>query len=288
MAATSPTHRLSAGSVPRFGLRAKGGRDEPSAAPPPRPGPLAAARRLLAPRDRTPHRRPQDHHHEPAGRCGPAQLPLLERELRDLRCPIVEADELWTFCRKKEFRLTPSEQLNPELGDQYAYVALDPRSKLVLAHVVGRREPRTTCELIRQVRTRVRGRIELFTDGFKEYVTAVERYYGADVDYAQVIKPRKLPDGTWELEIVRRMGDPNPLHIGTAYVERNNATIRQQIRRFTRMTFAFSKKLRNLQAAFALYVAWYDFCRIHSSLRVTPAMAAGVTQTVWEIERLLP
>ena len=177
---------------------------------------------------------------------------LLERELHDLGCPIIEADELWTFCRKKERRLSPSEQLNPEVGDQYAYVALDPRSKLVLAHVVGKRELRTTRELIRQIRSRVKGRIELFTDGFVEYPEAVNFYFGRAIDYAQVIKPKKGPDGKWELEIIRRLGNPNPLHIGTAYVEWNNGRIRQQIRRVTRMTYAFSKKVRNLRAAFAL------------------------------------
>ena len=213
---------------------------------------------------------------------------LLERELHALSCPIVEADELWTFCRKKEGRLTPIEQLNPEMGDQYAYVALDPRSKLVLAHVVGKRRIQTTMELIRQIRTRVPGRIELFTDGFVEYPPAVSFFYGSRVDYAQVIKPKKGPDDKWVLEVVTVTGAPNPLHIGTSFVERNNGTIRQQLRRFTRMTYAFSKKVRNLRAAVALYVAWYDFCRIHGSLRVTPAMAAGVSDTVWELERLLP
>ena len=103
-----------------------------------------------------------------------------------------------------------------------------------------------------------------------------------------MIKARKRPDSTWELEIVRRLGNPNPLHIGTAYVDRNNGTIRQQIRRFARLTFALSKKLRNLRAAIALYVAWYDICRIHGSLRVTLAMAARVTQTVWGLKQLLP
>ena len=146
----------------------------------------------------------------------------------------------------------------------------------------------TTKELIRQIRTRIPGRIELFTDGFFEYPPAVSFYYGRAIDYAQVIKPKKGPDDKWVLEIVTVMGAPNPLHIRTSFVERNNGTIRQQLRRFARLTYAFSKKRQNLRAAFALYVAWYDFCRIHGSLRVTPAMAAGGTQTVWELEKLLP
>lgn len=114
--------------------------------------------------------------------------------------------------------------------------------------------------------------------------------YGTNIDYAQVIKPMKATTthGRGHLKIVIQMGNPFPQQIGTAYVERNNLTIRQQIRRFTRLTLGFSKKLANLQAAVALYFAWYNFCRIHGSLRVTPAMAAGVSEVVWDLERLLP
>ncbi|MDE0001710.1 MAG: hypothetical protein OXQ29_03330 [Rhodospirillaceae bacterium] len=183
-----------------------------------------------------------------------------------------------------------SEQLDRTIGDQYTYVALCPRSKLVIAHTVGKRDAQTTTEFIKQLRIRVPRRIELFTDGYKEYPVAVEKYYGADVDYAQVIKPMKATTthGRGHLKIVIQMGDPFPQQIGTSYVERNNLTIRQQLRRFTRLTLGFSKKLRNLRAAVALYFAWYNFCRIHGSLRVTPAMAAGITDTVWALERLLP
>ena len=115
-------------------------------------------------------------------------------------------------------------------------------------------------------------------------------FYGSSIDYAQVIKPvrAKTANGRGHLHIVHRSGNPFPQNIGTAYVERNNGTIRQQIRRFTRRTFGFSKKLRNLRVACALYFAWYNFVRIHGSLRVTLAMAAGITQPVWELDRLLP
>ena len=213
---------------------------------------------------------------------------LLDRELRDVRCADIEADELWTICLKKQHRLNALEELNPELGNQYAYVPLASCSKLVVAHVVGKRDTPTTHELIRQVRARVKGRIQIFTDGFPGYVDAIDRYFGADVDYAQVIKPIKDPDGKWFLEVRRRWGNPDTAVIGTAFVERQNATVRQQLRRFTRMTYGFSKKLRNLRAAFALYVAWYNFVRIHENLRVTPAMAASVGETLWEVDRLLP
>ena len=126
--------------------------------------------------------------------------------------------------------------------------------------------------------------IQLITDGFPEYLAAVDGLYGKDgIHYAQVIKPRGRG-----LEIMVLFGQPALRLIGTSYVERHNGTIRHQIRRFTRCTLAFSKRLRNLRAAAALYVAWYDFCREHGSLKTTPAMALGIADSFWPIERLLP
>ncbi len=131
----------------------------------------------------------------------------------------------------------------------------------------------------------------LFTDGFQEYLTAIDGLYGRKVDYAQVIKPVKAGPGEehGHVETIIWCGQPALKRIGTSYVERNNGTIRQQIRRFTRKTLAFSKLLRNLRAAVALYVAWYDFCRPHGSLDgMTPAMALGLADTFWPLDRLMP
>ncbi len=211
---------------------------------------------------------------------------LLDRTLHDLPCQTIEADEIWTFVRKKEYRLTEAEA-GIGIGDQYTFVALDPLSKLVAAHWVGRRNQRTTDRFVSQLRGRLSGRINLFTDGFQEYETATR---GWDIDYAQVIRP-KSGDASWgkQLEIVRVRGNPDYNRIGTSYVERNNLTIRQQVRRFTRKTLAFSKKLHNLRAAVALYFAWYNFVRPHGALHgATPAMALGIEPTFWTLERLLP
>ena len=223
-------------------------------------------------------------------RAGQHCVDLMDTHLRNLRCPVVEADEIWTFVRKKQRRLSTVEQLDREVGDQYAFVAFDPRSKLIIAHTVGKRDAGTTTTLLEQIQSRVPGRIQFFTDGYQEYIRAIDGLYGQQIDYAQVIKPLR-PERHGErgsLEIIVWFGRPDLDLIGTAYVERNNLTIRQQVRRFTRMTLGFSKKLQNLRAAVALYFAWYNFVRIHGSLRVTPAMAAGVSETVWDLDQLLP
>ena len=209
---------------------------------------------------------------------------LLDRHLQNLPCRVIEADEIWTFVRKKQRRLTPLEKANPEIGDQYTFVGFDPATKLMAAHAVGRRDFDTTRLFMEQLRRRIPQRIDLYTDGFPEYLTAIERVYGfPHIDYAQVIKP--VPGG---LHIVRPLGKPDKSRIGTSYVERNNLTIRQQIRRFTRRTLGFSKKLRNLRAAVALYVAHYNFVRFHGSIRMPPALAAGVTDHLWNLHDLLP
>ena len=137
---------------------------------------------------------------------------LLDHELHHLACPIIEADEIWTFVRKKQRRLTAVEQHNPAIGDQYAFVGFDPRSKLVAAHVIGKRDAETTTLFLEQLRSRVPGRIQFFTDGFHEYESAVDGIYGTAIDYAQVIKPvpPATPGAPGSLHIVQRVGHPDP------------------------------------------------------------------------------
>lgn len=205
--------------------------------------------------------------------------------LRNLPCRTIEADEIWTYVRKKQGHLEPKDLGDPEAGDQYTFIGLDPRSKFLAAHTVGRRDAETTTTFIEQLHERVAGRrLRLFTDGFPEYLPALDGIYGCEnVDYAQVIKPL---DGGGQ-KTITRLGKPG--HASTSLVERHNATMRQQLRRFTRKTLGFSKKLRNLRAAVALYVAWYNFVRPHGSLHAcTPAMVLGIAPTFWEVERLLP
>jgi IS1 family transposase len=204
---------------------------------------------------------------------------------------------VWGYVGKKQKRLTPEEKITrPDLGDQYAFVAFDPTTKLVPVFVVGKRDGATTFRFVRELRERIVGRPQLSTDGFRPYIEAVERNFGADIDYAQIEKiyaaenpgpGRYSPPRVTGVEITHITGVPDPSRVCTSYVERNNLTLRMHLRRLTRLTNGFSKKLENLIAALALWLAYYNFCRIHGSLRITPAMAAGVTDRVWELTDLI-
>ena len=181
-------------------------------------------------------------------------------------------------------------------GDQYTWVALDRRSKLVLSYLIGKRNAANAYHFIADLATRVHGRIQLTTDGFIPYVGAVEDVFGADVDFAQLIKIYAGNEASREryspsecIGAVPKViiGDPDPEMICTSHVERSNLTMRTLLRRMTRLCLGFSKKLGNLKAAVALYFAHYNFCRIHGALRVTPAMEAGLTDHVWTLTELL-
>lgn len=221
---------------------------------------------------------------------------LLDEQIRGLTCTAIECDEIWTFVAKKERRLTTDDRLlHPDYGDQYTFVAFDPQTKLVPSFVVGKRDGQTTLQFIRDLRSRLRGHIQISTDGFAPYIEAIERAFGMDADYAQIIKiyeagepgmGRYSPPHVTGTTLKFIAGSPDPSRICTSYVERNNLTIRMQLRRFTRLTNAFSKKLENLKAALALHFWHYNFCRIHSSIRVTPAMEAGITNRLWSLEEL--
>lgn len=221
---------------------------------------------------------------------------VMDERMRNLRCAEIEADEIWCFIGKKQRRVTEEERRAGELGDAYTFVAFDPVSKLVPVVKTGKRDWQTTDAFIRDLRARVAGRIQISTDAFRPYVDAIERTFGADVDYAQITKTyapedagrgRYSPPAVAGVEKVRIQGQPRWQAISTSYVERNNLTFRMQMRRFTRLTNGFSKKLANLRAMVWLFVAYYNFCRVHGSLRVTPAMAAGLTDHVWEIAELV-
>ena len=221
---------------------------------------------------------------------------VMDRWMRSVHCDTIEADELWCFVGKKQRRLTPEEKLTGELGDQYTFIAFDPLTKLVPVVIVGKRTEMTTLDFVRQMRARIPNRIQLSTDGFQPYISAVKHVYGFQIDYAQIDKRyeaedpgagRYSPPKVTAVEIKEISGSPNYYRICTSYVERNNLTVRMQVRRFTRLTMGFSRKLRNLKAAVALYFAHYNFCRIPGALRVTPAMEAGITDHVWNLSDLL-
>jgi IS1 family transposase len=215
--------------------------------------------------------------------------------MRNLRCKEIEADEIWCYVGKKQRNVTPEEKKLGELGDQYTFIALDPETKLIPVFAVGKRDHATTYNFVRQIKERVTGRIQLSTDAFTTYNDVVDRVFGANVDYAQVIKyfesdhsvGRYSPPKLSGIDKVRVQGNPRESRVSTSYVERNNLTVRMQVRRFTRLTNAFSKKLANLKAHLALHFAHYNFCRVHGSLRITPAMAAGITDHVWTLDELL-
>jgi IS1 family transposase len=220
---------------------------------------------------------------------------LLDSKMQSLPCKLVQMDEIWTYVGKKEKRVTSDE--NPELvGDQYVFVAMDSESKLIPCFRVGKRNAANAWYFVQDLQERLAGRVQLTSDGFKPYLNAVDDAFGIDVDYAILIKTYQEPHDPEKRyspgEFVNAVpipvtGNPKAHLISTSHIERQNLTIRMQLRRFTRLTNAYSKKLSHLKAALALHFAHYNFCRTHLTLRVTPAMAAGVSSHIWEIGELL-
>jgi len=221
---------------------------------------------------------------------------ILNERMRRLPCRIVQMDEIWTYVAKHEKRIQPGENPN-KIGDQYVFVAMDSESKLIPTFWVGKRNAITAWNFVQDLQSRLANRVQLTTDGFRPYINAVDDAFGIDVDYAMLIKTYKEDATTQDKrympgQIVNAVpipvrGEPKPWLISTSHIERQNLTIRMQLRRFTRLTNAFSKKLENLKASLAIHFAWYNFCRIHSSLRVTPAMASNITSEVWSIDQLV-
>lgn len=223
---------------------------------------------------------------------------IMDDQLQNFHCHRIQVDEIWTFVKKKEKRLTNKERLQGEFGDQYVFVALDADTKLVPNFTVGKRDAETTLEFMIDLYRRLQGngRIQLTSDGFKPYIEAVEETFGGEIDFAQLIKvfgsvpeqeKRYSPPKVTEVLSKIINGNPEKKHICTSYVERQNLTMRMAMRRFTRLTNGFSKKIENLKAALALHFAYYNFMRIHQTLRVTPAMEAGITDHIWEWGELL-
>jgi transposase-like protein/IS1 family transposase len=221
---------------------------------------------------------------------------VMDSKLRNLRMAHIQIDEIWTFVQKKNRRVRKGE--SPEIGDQWVFVAIDADTKLIPAFHVGKRHFFDTRSFLWDLYGRIEGRTQITTDGLGHYTEGVPEAFGLDVDFAQLIKmfdhgqfdtteARYSPSPIVEVISKVRSGDPDPEHISTSFVERQNLTMRMAIRRFTRLTNAFSKKLLNLKMAVALHFAYYNFCRVHSSLRVTPAMEAGITDHVWTIAELL-
>ena len=221
---------------------------------------------------------------------------LMNATMRGLPCARIQCDEIWTFVGKKARHVRPGE--SEEFGDAWIFVALDADTKLVPSFVVGKRSSENTQAFMRDLRSRIADhRIQLTTDAYIFFQKAVEAAFGGDADFAQLTKlygdygqfgsERYSPPRITEVISKVRSGNPDPAHVSTSFVERQNLTMRMHLRRLTRLTNAFSKKLTNLKAAIALHFAHYNFVRVHSSLRVTPAMASGISSSIWSVEDLI-
>ena len=220
---------------------------------------------------------------------------IMDAEMRELPCRRIQVDEIWAYVQKKQARVTKADD-RQRVGDVWTFVALDPETKLVPAYRVGKRTAPNARAFMQDLSERLANRVQLSSDGLNTYVEAVERAFGVDVDYGQAVKfydaepvgpGRYSPPRVTHQELFRIQGRPDPAHISTSLVERQNLTMRMSMRRFTRLTNAFSKKVENLEAAVALHFAHYNFARLHRTLRVTPAMAAGVSDRLWSIEELI-
>jgi transposase-like protein/IS1 family transposase len=222
---------------------------------------------------------------------------LMGRLIVNVPCKDVECDEIWGYVFKKEAHKTPMEANDEGMGDAYCFIAMERNTKLVLNFALGRRSQATTDAFIEGLRAATSPqRFQISTDGFAPYKSAITTTLSDRCDFAQIIKVyrenaegerRYSPADVTHTEKVPVMGNPDSAMICTSHIERQNLTIRMQMRRLTRLTNAFSKSWDNLWAAYCLHFAFYNFCRIHRSIRVTPAMEAGITDHVWELSELL-
>lgn len=215
-----------------------------------------------------------------------------EEAVRNVSAKRVQCDEIWSFCYAKAKNVLAAKAAPEEAGDVWTWTALDADSKLIVSYLVGGRDAGYAHEFMQDVAARLSTRVQLTTDGHKAYLDAVEGAFGADVDFAQLVKlygdapgpaGRYSPADCTGIRKMRVTGSPDRAHVSTSYVERQNLTMRMSMRRFTRLTNAFSKKAENHTHALALYFTFYNFVRMHKTLRCTPAMAAGISDRLWSM-----
>jgi IS1 family transposase len=220
---------------------------------------------------------------------------LMDEQMRELPCRRIEVDEIWAYVGKKQRHLTREDDPR-RVGDQYTFVALDPEPKLAPAYRVGKRDLPTATAFITDLSERLANRVQLSSDALAAYVEATERAFGADIDYGQEVKAyeaepvgrgRYSPPHVTSAQRIVIAGNPDQAFISTSLVERQNLTMRMSMRRFTRLTNAFSKKVENLRAAVSLHFAHYNFVRVHRTLRVTPAMEPRVSDRLWSLDELV-
>ena len=227
-------------------------------------------------------------------RAGERCADLMDSKMRNLSCKRLEVDEIWGFVGKKERNVKAGDSF--QVGSVWTYCAIDSETKLVPSFVIGQRDRATTNAFMQDLASRLANRVQITTDGFGAYPDAVRRAFGKDVDYGRIVKVygtyafgerRYSTSGVMAAPKYVQEGRPDRELISTSYVERLNASTRLFMRRMTRLTLAFSRKYENFQAAMALHFAYYNFCRVHKTLRVTPAMEAGLTDHIWTLNELI-
>ena len=225
---------------------------------------------------------------------GCASAAYHNRAVRRLKVRRLQCDEIWSFVGAKAKNVSV-EKKQEGWGDVWTWIGIDADTKLVVGYLVGGRSAGWAKDFMEDCASRISNRVQITTDGNRVYLDAVENAFGADIDYAMLQKIYGAPADNetryspatcigCDMKVVS--GDPDPKHVSTSYVERQNLTMRMQIRRFTRLTNAFSKKVDNHRHSVALHYMHYNFCRVHQTLRVTPAMEAGLSDHVWSLEEL--
>ncbi len=216
--------------------------------------------------------------------------------MHNLKCTKIQCDEIWSFCYAKQKNVPDDKQGKWGYGDVWTWVAIDADTKLVPCWHVGTRDAGAAYHFVHDLKGRLAHRVQLTTDGHSAYLSAVESAFGAEVDYAMLVKlygAERAGEARYSsavcigCEARAITGYPDSQHISTSFVERQNLTMRMGMRRFTRLTNAFSKKVENLEHSVSIHYMYYNFCRIHKSLRVTPAMEAGITDHVWGLEEVV-
>jgi IS1 family transposase len=230
--------------------------------------------------------------------AGEACLILHDDTVRNVKASRIQCDEIWSFCHAKQKNVATAKAAPEGAGDVWTWTAIDADTKLIVSYFVGDRGMESASILMDDLQSRITNRVQLTTDGHKAYLDAVVGAFGNNIDYAMLVKlygsqGGRSPEVRYSPGVctgIRKNvvgGNPDPAHVSTSYVERQNLTMRMSMRRFTRLTNAFSKKLDNHIHALALYFVFYNFCRIHKTLRVTPAMAAGITDQLWSLEDVI-
>jgi IS1 family transposase len=231
-------------------------------------------------------------------RVGDACAKLMDEKMRGLGCTQIEVDEIWGFIAKKKRNVSATDT---GVGDVWTFIAIDPVSKLIPAYVVGKRDSYHANAFMADLASRLTNRVQITSDALTAYPEAVEKAFGSEADYAQLVKEysvthlgsfkeaasRYSPAQVVKIQKKRISGSPLKELVSTSRIEKQNHTLRMHCRRLTRLTNAFSKKLDNFKAAVALNFAYYNFCKIHLAIRMTPAMAAGVEKSIWTVADLL-